>query len=199
MQNQSVFENLFVKLSVIPPSKFTSELLQTSIAQFLPHKSIRVMTNAIKDIFMTNEPRLLVLLGHLYLDYALEKVLIYQGVQLNRQQMESFFRKVESLKKLNLFHPEVINGLEVINKLRNQFAHNIFFNLTDWDPNTMPYVVKHKLKPPKAKHFRMVFILLILKFSFLTLLETLSWHSKHSAFGYLPNTPTSRKAKWLDE
>ena len=60
------------------------------LVDLLPHTSSALITNAVKDVMAIDEPRLLVITGHLYLDYILYRMLlVVQGDSASHQMQES--------------------------------------------------------------------------------------------------------------
>jgi hypothetical protein len=93
---------IFEALSRVQPSRL-QRLLEFSLSDYMPRKSKALTTNLIKDISSVKEPRLLVITGHLYFDYVLEKILDKEPHRLNKQQRESFHAKLEFLNARSKF------------------------------------------------------------------------------------------------
>ena len=165
-------ETIFEALRDIPISKVPS-LQKFPFNTFLPKKSKALTTNLLKDIASTNEPRLLVITGHLYFDYILERILDRLPNSMTKRQRESFYVKLEFLNRQGRFDSELYNCLMAINRLRNSFAHNIFFDLTKWDPRTIPFVRRFGLRVPKRKDLLRAFNIVLIRLSFLALLGLL--------------------------
>jgi hypothetical protein len=161
---------MFEALSRVQPSRL-QKLLEFSLSDYMPRKSKALATNLIKDVSSVTEPRLLVLTGHLYFDYVLEKMLDQEPHNLNKQQRESFHAKLEFLNARSTFNHQTYAGLKAINKLRNSFAHNIFYDLTKWDPTTIPFVQLYSLRVPKRKDLLRTFNIVLLRLSFLALFD----------------------------
>ena len=180
-------EPMFRALAALPPSRLPN-LLKFPLHTFSPKKSRGLTSNLIKDVNSATEPRLLVLIGHLYFDYILGKMLDREQHTLSQKQQESFFAKLEFLNACGKFDPETYECLTVINRLRNSFAHNIFFDLTKWDPNVLPYVQRYDLRVPRRKSLLIAFDIVLLRLSFLALLEVLL---KTNRWLYLEDVPRS--------
>ena len=163
---------MFEAFSRVQPSKL-EQVLEFSLQDYLPRKSKALTTNLMKDITSVNEPRLLVLTGHLYFDYILEKMLDNESHSLNKQQRESFHAKLEFLNARNKFDHQTYMGLKVINKLRNSFAHDIFYDLTTWDPTSVPFVQQYNLRVPKRKDLLRTFNMVLLRLSFFAIFDAL--------------------------
>ena len=91
-------ETIFEALRDIPISKVPS-LQNFPFNTFLPRKSKALTTNLLKDIAIANEPRLLVITGHLYFDYILERILDRVPNSMTKRQRESFYAKLEFLNR----------------------------------------------------------------------------------------------------
>ena len=144
------------------------------------------MRNFYRDVFSISEHRLLVITGHLYLDYILEKMLEKANLELSEKQKQSFHIKVDKLNKSNMFDSETLISLIEINRLRNLLAHNIFYEISDWDPNRLPYAAKFNIKIPKRKYLLKAFNITYLRVSFFALIVVLSNQHK---WLYLEDNP----------
>src|SRR5438552_6569192 len=170
-------EPMFQALREIPVSNLP-RVLEFPLHTFSPKKSRGLTTNLIKDVNSVNEPRLLVLIGHLYFDYILGKMLNREPNNLSQRQKESFYAKLEFLHGRGKFDGQTYECLTVINRLRNSFAHNIFYDLTKWDPTAVPYFQQYELRAPKSKRLLRAFNILVLRFSFFWLLDVLIQHNR---------------------
>ncbi|HEY9827229.1 MAG TPA: hypothetical protein V6D19_17465 [Stenomitos sp.] len=148
-------------------------LQDTPLTSFLPRKSKGLTTNLLKDIFNVSEPMLVVIIGHLYFDYIFQRMLDREPHNLTKRQQESFYAKLEFLNMSGKFDSETYNCLLTINRLRNSFAHNVFYDITHWDPRTIPFVQKYSLRIPKQKKFLRAFDVVLLKLSFLAIFDVL--------------------------
>jgi hypothetical protein len=156
------------------------------LGAFSPKKSIALTTNLIKDVNSVNEPRLLVLIGHLYFDYILGKMLDREPNNLTKRQKESFYAKLEFLNGRGKFDRHTYGCLTAINRLRNSFAHDIFYDLTKWNPTAIPYVERYQLRVPKRKGLLRAFNIIVLRLSFFALLDALIQHNR---WLHLENVP----------
>lgn len=164
MQTDDVFRILkSVALPELP------SLVETQMQDFLPKQSKSLMKNLIKDIFAVSEPRLLVITGHLYFDYILERIVQEESINLSKKEIESFSRKLNAIHKKGEFDPIFFESLQAVNGLRNKFSHDIFFDISDWNPDCIPYVSKHNLRIPKRKHLLRAFNIVVVRLTFFTL------------------------------
>ncbi len=178
---------MFLAFREIQPSHLP-EVLELPLNIFSPRKSKSLATNLIKDINSVNEPRLLVLVGHLYFDYILGKILDREPNNLSQKQKESFYAKLEFLNGRGKFDQQTYSCLTAINRLRNSFAHDIFYDITKWDPTIIPYVPHYGLRVPKRKSLLRAFSIMVLRLSFLALLDVLL---QQYSWLYLEDVPKS--------
>jgi len=170
-------EPMFQALREIPLPKLP-KVLEFPLNTFSPKKSKALVTNLIKDVNSVNEPRLLVLIGHLYFDYILERMLDREPNNLTQRQKESFYAKLKSLNHHEKFDHQTYECLTAINRLRNSFAHNIFYDLTKWSPTAIPYVQQYKLRVPKRRDLLRAFNIIVLRLSFFALLDALTQQNR---------------------
>lgn len=178
-------EPMFEALRELPPCELP-KVLEFPLDIFSRRKPKGLSSNMLKDIGSANEPRLLVLTGHLYLDYILGKMLDREPNTLTQRQKESFYAKLEFLNTRGKFDRQTYLCLTSINKLRNSFAHDIFYDITRWNPIVIPYVQNYKLRVPKRKSLLRAFNIMVLKMSFFALLEVLFQQYR---WLYLENVP----------
>src|SRR6185436_2817 len=105
---------------------------------------------------------------------------------LTKHQRESFYTKLNFLNRRGKFGSETYHCLMAINRLRNSFAHNIFFDLTKWDPRTIPFVQRFRLRVPKRKDLLRAFDIVLIRLTFLALLGTIL---EQNRWLYLENIP----------
>jgi hypothetical protein len=162
------------------------KVLEFPLHTFSPRNSKALTTNLVKDINSVNEPRLLVLTGHLYFDYILEKMLDRETNNLTPRQKESFYAKLEFLNDRGRFDSQTYQCLTAINKLRNSFAHDIFYDLAEWKPTVIPYVQRYYLRAPKRKSLLRAFNIILLRLSFFAMLDMLTQQNR---WLYLEDVP----------
>jgi len=187
LNGMSLSEPMFRALREIPVSRLPN-VLAFPLHIFSPKKSRGLTSNLIKDVHSVAEPRLLVLVGHLYFDYILGKMLDREPNNLTQRQKESFYAKLEFLNRRGKFDHQTYECLTVINRLRNSFAHNIFYDLTKWNPNALPYFQQYALRAPKRKGLLVAFNTILLRLSYLALLEVLL---ENNRWLYLEDIPKS--------
>jgi hypothetical protein len=149
-------------------------LLEGPFTTFLPKNSKALGTNFIKDVYSIAEPRILVITGHLYLDYVLNRIVAKELASTKRSSRASFHENLSALNAANKLDIDTFQALSAVNGLRNRFAHNLFFDVSEWDPTAIPYVNEFRLRVPQRHYLRQAFAILLLRFTFLVLLSELS-------------------------
>ena len=127
------------------------------------------------------------------------KVLAYHGVVLSKRQRESFSAKLGPLQEVTTVDRTTLTALMALNRVRNAFAHDVFYDIVAWDPATVPYVVKHHLVVPRRRTLRRAFAIIVIRLSFMVLLERLGDCVEDGTFGYMPRVPKSRRSFLLPE
>lgn len=176
------FNLLFPILSKFKPTDYANfnEKLKTLNKRF-PKKSKTLTGNYFKDIININEPRLLVIIGHLYIDYLLSKYISKNDPSIRQKRIDRmrFKQKLEYVNKNNLISKNNYETMDSLNKLRNQFAHDIFYTIENWNAKTIPYVVENNLHIPKRKDLLKQFNIAIIKTAFQVILvqmtKTADW------------------------
>lgn len=189
------FEKVFDVLRQVPISELPKLRGGRKLREFLPKSTVYLIQHAISDVFSTDEPRLLSITAHLHLDYVLGLIVDNEKRSLNRHQRESFHAKLQFLNGRGSFHHDVYTCLVEINRLRNSFAHNMFFDISRWNPAAIPYVQKHNLTIPKRKDLLRVFCVLVLRTTFLVVLEEVVQGHNWLMFEYLPSVTKSRRSR----
>lgn len=185
MAYRSKSDELFSTLRDVPLTQLPL-LLTHSYTELLPRSSKALLTNLFKDILSVKEPRLLVLTGHLYFDYILDRMVDKENHSLSSKQRESFYAKLEFLNKCSKFDCHTYSCLYSINRLRNNFAHNIFFDIVDWDATTIPYTSDYQLRIPKRRDLLRAFNIIVVRLTFFVLPESII---KQNKWLYLENVP----------
>ena len=142
--------------------------------EFLPRTSSALTTNVVKDVMAIDEPRLLVITGHLYLDYILHRLLVVQGGRPSNQMQESFSRRLKKVEDRGWLRTDHIYTMREINRLRNRFAHDIFYDLADWDPASIPYFARRTWRRPVRRHLLAAFNKNIFRLAIFSLLVEVS-------------------------
>jgi uncharacterized protein YutE (UPF0331/DUF86 family) len=69
--------------------------------------------------------RCLILLGHLYTEYLLVKILEANGETEKKANSKSYKNKIDTLHKKGILNKELYLDLEKLNNARNTIAHNL--------------------------------------------------------------------------
>lgn len=165
----------------LTPSHYAAAPEQLKIINnFFPRKSKSLSRNFWKDVVEITEPRLLVITGHLYLDYILERYLANKINVTNDKKIQymGFKRKLEQVDKHNELDDKLYKTLVALNNLRNRFSHDIFYRIEKWEAEEIPYISENKIQKPKRKNLLINFNICILKITFLATLIVLTENEK---------------------
>jgi len=93
----------------------------------------------------------LVLQTHLYLESQLNIILSFAFPKFSRIKEMRFQDKIILLEELNYntISEKVINKIKIVNKIRNRFAHNLDYQLTDNDAYQLNEEYNPKLESPR--------------------------------------------------
>jgi hypothetical protein len=145
-------------------------------------------SNLLKNVLTIKEPMQLAIIGHSYFDYLFYRALEELDVTITERRYQSFRAKLDKLKELEQLTSLQYDFFFEINQLRNKFAHNIFFDITFWDPLKLPQVRKYELPVPKRKYLLIDFIAVQIQFGFFTVGLELSQQHNWLAFEHVPKT-----------
>lgn len=80
------------------------------------------------------EPRSTVLITHLYIEYLLDWILRRKITKPNKIiTRASFYSKLELIESFDILFDGLMHDLWIVNKIRNQFAHNIDIGSPDFE------------------------------------------------------------------
>jgi hypothetical protein len=150
-------------------ASYYKEYLKVDKSIFARKKSKMFTSNLIQNVLTINDPMKLVIIGHLYFDYLFGRALEESGVNIKERRYQSFRAKIEKLNSLGHLDNSSYVFFTEINKLRNLFAHNIFFDITKWDPSKLPQIEKYQLSVPKRKDLLRAFSIVIIQTCYFTL------------------------------
>ena len=184
----SITQELFRQFAQLKPADF-KKISEADLVSLLPKRSIGLSTNLLKEIFRISDPRLLALRGHLYFDHILTRML---ERQLEHNSRLTFAQKVTKLHALGSLSRREATTLRELNKLRNAFAHQAFYDFVAWDPSDIPFVVEQPLRSPRRRDLLVAFKTVLLRLTFMCLLfelyETHRWV-------YLEDIPGAQKSR----
>ena len=74
----------------------------------------------------------------------------------------------------------LLADMKSIVKLRNEFAHNLFYDISEWNPLTSPFLASASPRMPKPRQLRRAKNMVLLKILLMSILFRL-----HDAFPWL--------------
>jgi hypothetical protein len=103
------------------------------LKQFLP-KQTKIMGRAfLKDIVEIKDLRLLILLSHLYFENFINEI-IRKRLDASSKILDfSFNIKLEILRASKIIDDSLYIELRFVNNLRNNYAHNLYFDVLDYN------------------------------------------------------------------
>ncbi|KAB2940620.1 MAG: hypothetical protein MPEBLZ_00085 [Candidatus Methanoperedens nitroreducens] len=117
--------------SWIKEHKFDGWLLM--LKQFLPKKTKIMGTAFLKDIVEIKDHRLLILLSHLYFENFINEIIRKRLNSSSKILDMSFSTKLEILRATKIFDDFYYSELRFINNLRNMYAHNLYFDVLNYN------------------------------------------------------------------
>jgi hypothetical protein len=82
---------------------------------------------------INDEPRATILITHLYIEYLLDWIIIKKIAKPDKILKRTFSSKLELIESFNVLFDSLMHDLWVVNKIRNQFAHNIDIKSPDFE------------------------------------------------------------------
>ena len=149
------------------------------VSYFLP-KTTKVFGRAfLKEIFDSENDRLLVLMGHLYLENILVEIIKHKFKNIDKLEKSgitnSFYKKVKLLESQNYLSEDIVTDIIFINEIRNKFVHNLKYTLDEIDIFRFFHMTRFRdYLEIKNKKARMAFNKLLIKLTFMYLLFKLS-------------------------
>ena len=145
------------------------------LKQFLPNKT-KIMGRAfLKDITEIEDHRLLILMSHLYFENFIEEIIKKRLNYSSRTLNLSFFNKLEILYASKIFDDFFYSELRFINNLRNSYAHNLSFDILDYNFDKSPRLKNLKiLKKYHAKRSKRKLYNFIIRMYLISILFALS-------------------------
>ena len=182
-----------LRLSIFPViPKINSDYLkqyrdewQDIILQFLPKKTRVLTTNILKDIYRINDPRLLILIMHLYMENVVNGI-IRENLKTPDKILDyRFYQKVQILQTSGIIENKISEDLLILNQLRNKYAHNLYFDAASIDVSKFSDMADvYSLKNYKRKSEKRLLNLFLLKLEMMFLITGIS--EKHRSV-YLMN------------
>ncbi len=146
--------------------------------EFFPKNSKSLGQNLSKKALTASNDLDLILVGHLYIERLLNDLLdhVLKGFKsLEKTIFSSFYKKAIYVKYEKLVSVKSVDDILVFNQLRNKFAHNLNYDLADFDVFKFSYAKPYadKIKP-KRKNDKRVCNRLIIRASLLYFLFNLT-------------------------
>lgn len=129
------------------------------------------------DIMAICEPRTLALTATIYFENFVERHLRHDS-QLRRQKPIAV--EIDRLASDGRISQDLRDDMKAIVKLRNEFAHNLFYDISDWEPLSSPFLAKIPPRMPKPRHLRQVKNMVLVKILLMSILFRL-----HDSFPWL--------------
>jgi hypothetical protein len=152
-------------LNKIPKTKLIA--LRETFPYFLPKKSKTLSTNLHKILLLNKNPRDMTILSHLILENMIEEIIRKKVKEPNPILEYSFYNKIKIMYSFGLIPEEMFRNLKLINTIRNNFAHNLKFSLTDFSFNDFSYFKNSKLRKIKRRKLLEEYNQLLLSFCIL--------------------------------
>ena len=145
------------------------------LKQFLPNKTKIMGVSFLKDITEIEDHRLLILMSHLYFENFIEEIIKKRLNYSSRTLKSAFFRKLEILYKSKILDDFYYSELGFINDLRNNYAHNLSFDILDYNFDKSPRLKNLKiLKKYRAKRSKRKLYNFIIRMYLISILFALS-------------------------
>lgn len=138
-----------------------------------PRKTNSLTTRLRKELFSATEARVAVLTVHLYFDHILSLILQRAGTPSIELERQSFVERLRRIEGQGILSTTLILQLRVLNSLRNKFAHNLFFDIAEWDPRLFSWILPVYKRVPVARKYRRLKHLLMFKVAMMKVYQDL--------------------------
>lgn len=103
-----------------------------------PYKNSRlVYERYLYDITMQKETRLMILLAHMYIERCVEKIVEESMKNFDAIGSFRFSQKLLVLEAIDVLEGDLLADIKLLNKLRNDFAHRLTFDVLNMPLKTM--------------------------------------------------------------
>ena len=134
------------------------------IGSFFPKKSKILHTNYLKDICSIDEPRILTIVIHLYIENFIEEIIKKKIKRSSKILKYSFKQKLEILYSMDIIPENFYEDINFINNTRNNYAHKLNFTINNFDFKKSNKLRNYyNLNPYKRKDLKSKFYLFIYK------------------------------------
>lgn len=151
------------------------EKRENIVLNFLPKKTKVFGRAFLKEVFSIDNDRLLILIGHLYLENILIEIIKKKFKNIDKLEesgiINSFYKKVRLLESQNYLGEDIVNDLLFINEIRNKFVHNLKYHINQIDMFKFYHMKRFKgYIEMKNKKALIAFNRLVIKQTFMYLL-----------------------------
>ena len=165
--------------------------IKKTVGKSFPKNSTILGRNFLKEVTIEDNPRLLVIKGHLFLELYINEILNRNVKNFDKLEkygiLNTFFKKIRYLESQEILDNLETSHLLTLNSLRNKFAHDVYQSLDRFDIHDFEYIkmnfsssFKTKIKKNKIELNRIILKNLFLwfvfrltkKFRFLHLLDS---------------------------
>lgn len=171
-------------LQLLCKSKITEyEKIEDSVIGFsylvLPKSTKSLSLNFIKRTYQIKDELSLILIGHLYIERFLDEILnnkLENYIILEKAGvLNSFYKKVMFLKSERFISDVIADDILIVNQIRNKYAHQLNYNLNEFDFYKFSFMKKYKGKfKVKSKRNIRILYRVILRLLFFSLIDSLS-------------------------
>lgn len=172
-----------------PFHRLTSVLDAMADVADVRKSSKSVSTHWLLDILAIGEPRSLVLTATLYFEHLAKRHRHHVG---GPRKPKPLALGIGRLLSEGYIDRPLHGDMRAVIAIRNEFAHNLYYDLSDWDPLTAPFLAKRPPRMPIPRHLR--------RTKNIVLLKILSWsilYRLHDAFPWLTfeNAPRTHRRR----
>lgn len=96
----------------------------------------------LRKIHSETDPLALVIKAHLFVESFLDEIIrkkFRNSEKILDNRDFSFYLKLEILRSKNYLDEKIYSDISVLNNLRNKFAHNLFYDISDFDISKFYY------------------------------------------------------------
>ena len=143
------------------------------------------------EIYSQRDIRNLVILSQLYLEYICDKIIKkrFRYPEKIFNSNLSFYQKLNVLRAEGYLSEDVYNDLDLINRLRNKYAHELFYDITNFDFSKFSFFEDlYGMVNPKEKDIKIMMYRYVLKLVLHLIIERLG-----HKFPFIENLKSERK------
>jgi len=160
------------------PSRSFPSLVEGMEGLALAHKSSKSLgSHWLLDILAIGEPRSLVLVAALYLEHIVHRHLQHQGSLRKRKPLTV---EISQMLTTGVLPHDLHADIVAVVKLRNQFVHNLYYDISEWNPLESLFLAKNPPRMPATRRLRAAKNLILLKVLLMSILFRL-----HDSFPWL--------------